>query len=120
MEINDNYQKQKSQFMENNKSPVYLETNPNKIILIKIIDQNFYEGRILMKNVTNNYIIYKFIFNQQMIYSITPSVYFLKPGENFTVNVKRFEKVSIDELKSKDKFLLIAIETPNEIADVNI
>lgn len=98
--------------------PVFIETMPNKIILIKVIDQNFYEGRIVLKNLTNQNVVYRFFNNKQIIYSISPSVYYIKPYENFTVNIKRFEKVTIDQLKTKETFLLVALGTQNEINDV--
>jgi hypothetical protein len=78
----------------NNHSTKYIEALPNKIILIKVIDQNFYEGRIILKNLTKNFVIYRFFNNHNLIYSISPCVYYIKPFENFTVNIKRFEKVN--------------------------
>lgn len=100
--------------------PVYIVTNPNKILLIKVTDQNYYEGRIELKNITDNYAIYKFYINQNMVYSATPSVYFIKPHDSMIVNVKRFEKLSIDQLKTKETFLLTAMITQNKIEDVYI
>ncbi len=97
----------------------FLETEPEKIILIKVIDQNFYEGRIVLINVSNINVIYRIFNERSNLYSISPSVYFIRPFEKFTVNIKRFGKVSIDQLKSKESFLLVALETSNEVSDIS-
>jgi hypothetical protein len=102
----------------NIKSLKILETFPKKIILIKVIDQNFYEGRIRLLNTSENYVVYKFTIVQHMIYTVSPSVYYIKPFESITVNIKRFDKVSYEHLKSKETIDLIAIASTNEIADV--
>jgi hypothetical protein len=101
------------------KSSKYIETLPNRIILVKVIDQKFYEGRIQLKNLTNNFVVYRFFNNHHMTYTISPSVYFIKPFETFTVNIKRFDKASIDEAMTKDKLLLVAMESENKMTDIN-
>jgi hypothetical protein len=95
-----------------------LETTPNKIILIKVIDQNFYEGRIRLHNTSDKFLVYKFFINQHMIYTVSPSVYYIKPFGNITVNIKRFEKVSYEQLISKEKMDLVAVLSNEEITDV--
>jgi len=100
------------------KSQKILETIPKKIILIKVIDQNFYEGRIRLNNTSDKFIVYKFIINQHMIYTVSPNVYYIKPFGNITVNIKRFEKVSYEQLKSKEKMDLVAVSSNTEIIDV--
>lgn len=88
MEINSNNKKGENHLK-------FVETQPQKIILIKVIDQNFYEGRITLKNITNNHVVYKFFNHNEITYSISPSVYYIRPYQKFTVNIKRFEKVKI-------------------------
>jgi hypothetical protein len=100
------------------KTTKFIETEPENIVLIKVMDQNFYEGRISLRNITDSFVIYKFHFTQHTIYSVCPSVYFIKPFENITVNIKRFEKLSYEQMKTKETFLVTAIETRNEIKDV--
>ena len=104
----------------NLKNQKILDTVPNKIILIKVIDQNFYEGRIRLQNISDKYVVYKFSINQHMIFTVSPSVYYIKPLESITVNVKRFEKVTYEQLKMKETMDLIAIASSEEISDVRI
>jgi hypothetical protein len=68
----------------------YIEAT--KLVLVKLIDQNIYEGRILLKNLTTNFVIYKIFTNSNMKYSIAPSQYFIQPAEAITVTIKLFEK----------------------------
>jgi hypothetical protein len=100
------------------KSAKFIETTPNKILLIKVIDQKFYEGHLQLKNITNNYVVFRFFNNHHMLYTLSPSVYYIKPNETLYVNIKRFEKATIDELKTKDKILLIVMESEHKFIDV--
>jgi hypothetical protein len=129
MEINQQANSEKTENIRNSKPErslvsfnlknlKILDTVPNKIILIKVIDQNFYEGRIRLQNISDKYVVYKFSINQHMIFTVSPSVYYIKPREGITVNVKRFEKVSYEQLKTKETMDLIAIASSEEISDV--
>ena len=91
-----------------------------KITLIKIIDQNYYEGHLKLKNNLNTeYIIFK-IINDKPCYSITPSLYYIEPGKEITINIKCFEKLTINETKNiYDYILLLVAHTENTIDDVN-
>ena len=91
-----------------------------KITLIKIIDQNYYEGHLKLKNNLNTeYIIFK-IINDKPCYSITPSLYYIEPGKEITINIKCFEKLTINETKNiYDYILLLVAHTENPIDDVN-
>ncbi len=67
----------------------------NDQISIKTSEQNIYESKIIMKNNTNNYLVFKFhlsIYNT-IIYSITPSVYFINPKGTININFRKFDKV---------------------------
>lgn len=75
------------------KNVKFVEIFPSKIILVKMTDQSFSEGRIVVKNLTQNYVIYKILTRQSAGYAVSPSVYFIKPSNSVTINVKHFEKV---------------------------
>jgi hypothetical protein len=98
----------------------FIETFPGRIILIKVIDQNFYEGRLKIVNVTDKNVIYKFNITQHMIYTVSPSVYVIKPFEHIVVNIKRFEKVTIDQLKQKEGMQIFCVATDQDIQDVKL
>jgi hypothetical protein len=71
----------------------YLEIFPNKIVLSKTFDQNFYEARLNLTNLTNQYLVFKVYINKNTIYSANPSTSFIKPQDSVVVNVKRLERV---------------------------
>ena len=91
-----------------------------KITLIKIIDQNFFEGHLTLKNnLKTEYVIFK-IINDKPFYSIAPTLYYIEPDKELTINIKRFEKLSINEAKNVNDFLIIVVtHTKNKIEDVN-
>ena len=99
----------------NIKQNKFIEVEPNKIILIKVTDQSIYEGRLILKNLTNNYVVYRFFNTLYMTYSITPIVYYIRPNENFIVNIKRFENSNEAE---KTKIALVVMESDNKMTDV--
>ena len=93
----------------------------SKIILIKVVDQCYFEGHLCLKNKLNSeYILGKFI-NTKRYYTITPSFFFIKPGSEIIINLKRFYKLAPDEPSSNvnDKILMITAKTKNEIEDLN-
>jgi hypothetical protein len=100
----------------NNKNTKFIEVVPNKAILIKITDQKYYEGRLTLNNLTNNFVVYRFFNTQQVIYSISPIVYYIRPLESFVVNIKRFQKAEDIE---KSKLTLVAMESEYKMTDVN-
>ena len=91
-----------------------------KITLIKIIDQNYFEGYLKLKNnLKTEYVIFK-IINDKSFYSIAPTLYYIEPDKELTINIKRFEKLSINEAKNVNDFLIIVVtHTKNKIEDVN-
>ena len=91
-----------------------------KITLIKIIDQNYFEGYLKLKNnLKTEYVIFK-IINDKSFYSIVPTLYYIEPDKELTINIKRFEKLSINEAKNVNDFLIIVVtHTKNKIEDVN-
>ena len=93
----------------------------SKIILIKVVDQCYFEGHLNLKNkLDSEYILGKFI-NNKSYYTITPSLFFIKPKSEIMINIKRFYKLVADEPSSKvlDYILLTIGKTKNEIEDLN-
>jgi hypothetical protein len=72
----------------------YVDVFPEKIKLSKTFDQDYYEARITLTNLTNNYVVFKVYINKNTIYSANPSSSYIKPKESTTINVKRLEKVN--------------------------
>jgi hypothetical protein len=98
-----------------NKNTKLIEVVPGKAILVKVTDQNFYEGRLTLNNLTTNFVVYRFFNSQHMTYSISPIVYYIRPFESFVVNIKRFQKAEDIE---KTKLTLVAVESENKMTDV--
>jgi hypothetical protein len=95
--------------------------NITKIILIKVVDQCYFEGHLRLKNnLDNEYIIIKFL-NNKYYYMITPSIFFIKPRNEIIINIKMFFKLSPDTPlnKEKDTILMMAKKTINKIDDLN-
>ena len=93
----------------------------SKIILIKVVDQCYFEGHLNLKNkLDSEYILGKFI-NNKNYYTITPSLFFIKPRSEIMINIKRFYKLATDEPSSKvrDYILLTIGKTKTEIEDLN-
>ena len=110
-------------FSQKNISEPYLEIpdeKNKKIVLVKIIDQNYFEGHLKLKNnLKTDYLIFK-ILNDKQIYSITPTLYFIEPGKDITINIKRFEKLTINEIKNITDYIVVLVaHTKNKIDDVN-
>jgi hypothetical protein len=80
--------------MEDNNNQ-YVEVFPRKIVLQKHFDQDNFEGRVNLKNLTNKFIIFKIYINQSNIYSVHPSTSYLPPSSNADITVKRQLKVNL-------------------------
>ena len=96
-------------------------SNISKIVLIKVVDQCYFEGHLHLKNnLDTEYILVKFI-NNKYYYMITPSIFFIKPRNEIIINIKRFFKLAPDTPlnKEKDSILMIAKKTTNKIDDLN-
>ena len=87
---------------------------------MKIIDQNYFEGHLkLQNNLKNEYVVLK-IINDKPVYSITPTLHYIEPGKELIVNFKRFEKLSINEIKNiNDILIVVATHTKNKVEDAN-
>ena len=113
--INLNKERYKNSWIEINSQDI------SKIILIKVVDQCYFEGHLQLKNkLESEYILAKFI-NNKNYYTITPSLFFIKPKSEIMINIKRFYKLSTDEPSSKikDYILLMVGKTKNDIEDLN-
>jgi hypothetical protein len=77
--------------MENNKR--YVDVFPNKILLSKPNENNFFEAKLTLTNLTNKFVVFKVYINKSTIYSANPSTSFISPKETTIVNVKRLERV---------------------------
>jgi len=96
-------------------------TNITKIVLIKVVDQCYFEGHLHLKNnLDTEFILVKFI-NNKYYYMITPSIFFIKPRNEIIINIKMFFKLSPDTPlnKEKDTILMMAKKTINKIDDLN-
>jgi hypothetical protein len=92
-----------------------------KIILIKVVDQCYFEGHLhLRSNLNTEYIIVKFI-NKKSHYMITPSIFFIKPRDEIIINIKRFCKLAPDipNSKIKESLIMLSSKTSNKIDDLN-
>jgi len=83
-----------------------VEVFPDPLVLNPSKVSNQLESNINIKNLTNDYVIFKIYNNQQFKYTVKPSTSFIPPMETAIVSVKRFKNEEI-ETSSKDKFLLI-------------
>ena len=96
-------------------------TNISKIVLIKVVDQCYFEGHLHLKsNLNTEHILVKFI-NKKNYYMITPSIFFIKPRNEIIINIKRFCKLApeITSIKSKESILMIAKKITNKVDDLN-
>jgi hypothetical protein len=95
----------------------YIEVFPDKIILSRPLEQNHYEARLTLTNLTDKYVVYKVYINNNAIYSATPSTGFIKPKEITSVNIKRLEKEPKGGQETKDKFLILAFPVNQVLTD---
>ena len=95
-----------------------VEIIPNQLKLSPSKNSSYVESKIKLKNLTNNYIIYKIFSNNQKIYTVKPSKSFILPKETKDVNIKRFGKEEYSIKGGKEEFLLI-FYTINKILNNN-
>ena len=84
-----------------------VEIFPNPLILTPNKDTSYIESKINIKNLTNNYVIFRIFNNNTTIYSCKPSKSFIAPKETKDIHVKRFTKEETNAKKGKDQFLFI-------------
>jgi hypothetical protein len=71
----------------------YIEVSPEKITLSKTSDTSFYESRVVLKNKTDQHVVFKVYINKNTVYSANPSTSFIPPQESIIITVKRLENV---------------------------
>ena len=84
-----------------------VEIFPNPLNLTANKNSSYLESKINIKNLTNNYVIFKVFNNNSTIYSAKPSKSYIAPMETKNVHIKRFTKEEIPNKKGKDQFLFI-------------
>ena len=84
-----------------------VEIFPNPLNLTPTKNTQYIESKLNIKNLTNNYVIFKIFNNNTNIYSVKPSKSFIPPKERKDIYIKRFTKEEIKTKKCKDQFLFI-------------
>ena len=84
-----------------------VEIFPNPLNLTPTKNTQYIESKLNIKNLTNNYVIFKIFNNNTNIYSVKPSKSFIPPKERKDIYIKRFTKEEITTKKCKDQFLFI-------------
>ena len=84
-----------------------VEIFPNPLNLTPTKNNQYIESKLNIKNLTNNYVIFKIFNNNTNIYSVKPSKSFIPPKERKDIYIKRFTKEEITTKKCKDQFLFI-------------
>ena len=103
--------------MEKSSSKIVL-VYPSPLVITKQKNSNYYESKLNLSNLTNDYVLFKIYNNQHTIYSAKPSTSFIRPKETAHVLVKRFAKDENQSQSGKDKFLLY-FYTINKIINNN-
>jgi len=85
----------------------YVEVFPSPLILTQSNNSNYLESKLNLRNLTNEYILFKIFNNQRSLYSAKPSTSFIPPMETTSIKIKRFKKEEIISQQNNDKFLLI-------------
>ena len=84
-----------------------VEIFPNPLKLIPSKNSPYLESKLNLKNLTNNYVIFKIFNSNSKIYSAKPSKSFIPPKESKNINIKRFTKEEMSSNKGKEQFLLL-------------
>jgi hypothetical protein len=91
---------------QNNEQSKLVIVYPDPLKLTHTNNSNYYESKLNLTNLTNEYVIFKLFNNQRSLYSAKPSTSFIPPKESVKVSIKRFKKDEESKIV-KDKFLLI-------------
>lgn len=79
---------------------------PDPLKLTHNNSSNYYESKLNLTNLTNEYVIFKLFNNQRLLYSAKPSTSFIPPKESVSISIKKFQRGDESQI-GKDKFLLI-------------
>ena len=91
--------------MEKNDSKI-VSVYPTPLIITKQRNSNYYESKLNLTNLTNDYVLFKIYNNQHSLYSAKPSASYIPPKETAHVLIKRFSKDDGASKSRKDRFLL--------------
>jgi len=99
--------------VENSGNFIYVEEFPNPLDIYRKNENEYFEASITLKNITNNYLIFKVYINkvdanQKSIYVPKPSTSFIKPNDYVKIKVNRYYNKAIEENNNSnnDKFLI--------------
>lgn len=99
--------------VENSENFKYVEEFPNPLDIYRKNENEYFEASITLKNITNNYLIFKVYINkvganQKSIYVPKPSTSFIKPNDFVKIKVNRYYNKAIEENNNlnNDKFLI--------------
>ena len=87
----------------------YVEEFPNPLDIYRKNENEYYEASITLKNITNNYLIFKvYINSQKSTYVPKPSASFIRPNESIKIKVNRNYNCALEENNKSinDKFLI--------------
>jgi hypothetical protein len=91
---------------------------PDPLVITQTGNSNYYESKLNLTNLTNEYVVFKIYNNQHALYSAKPSTSFIPPKETAYVSIKRFKKDEEQTKVGKDKFLLV-FYTINKVINDN-
>jgi hypothetical protein len=97
--------------VENLEKNVYVKEFPNPLNIYKKNENEYFEASITLKNLTNNYLIFKVYINkvdanQKAVYIPKPNTSFIKPFDSKKITVNRYNKSIVENNSNKDKFLI--------------
>jgi len=90
--------------MEKNNSKIVL-VYPSPLVITKQRNSNYYESKLNLSNLSNDYVLFKIYNNQHALYSAKPSTSYIAPKDKAHVLIKRFSKEENKSKAGKDKFL---------------
>lgn len=97
----------------------YFKIETDKINLAKSYSQpNTYSGKVVLVNLTSDFLIYKAMINKAKLYTANPSCSFIAPNSKAEVQIKRLESTSTDV--KGDYFLFKAYPVNQRISDVSL
>ena len=90
--------------MEKNNSKIVL-VYPSPLVITKQRNSNYYESKLNLSNLSDDYVLFKIYNNQHALYSAKPSTSYIAPKDKAHVLIKRFSKEENKSKAGKDKFL---------------
>ena len=91
--------------MEKSNSKIVL-VYPSPLVITKKRNSNYYESKLNLSNLSNDYVIFKIYNNQHALYSAKPSTSYIAPKDKAHVLIKRFSREENKSKAGKDRFLL--------------